>query len=491
MSLRWPKILAWFLAVLIALSLFAWFVLLRPVDQPHVVDPIRAFNHGSIGNEQRQGLPYWIWRVLPQMFPDYVPNDGDGYGAFGLFWEAGAELPVGLSKKTLGVIPRVAPNCAFCHQGSYRLHADAPATLVPGGPGTRVDPQAYLRFLANAGKDARFTAGNVMDEITAIYDMPLWERLLYRFLLIPATKAALEDQSVLYAWTYTRPDWGPGRIDPFNPVKFDQLKMGDDGTIGNSDMMPLWSLNTALGDGDRVVAFHWDGLTTSLREAVVTGAIGDGMTYKSFPDTEESLIAMETWARLQQPPPSPFSSQRRPGDPYYVSNEQVEAGKALYGEHCAECHDPAGARFRTVIPAIELGTDRHRLDMWNAEAVRRYTAYEEGYRWGFDAFQDKDGYIANELTGLWLKGPYLHNGSVPTLRDLLAPPAERPKVFYRGIDLVDPQDGGFVSRPGTEAEEEGWRYDTAVPGNGNGGHLFGTELTAEQKRRLLAYLKTL
>ena len=491
MNLVWPKTLAWILAGLIALTLFAWLVLLRPVDQPATADPIRAFNHGSIGNEERQGLPYWIWRVLPQMFPEYLPGKGSGYAAFGLYWEAGAELPVGLSKKTLGVIPRVAPNCAFCHQGSYRLKPDDPAILVPGGAGTRVRPQAYLRFLATAGQDARFNAGDILAEITAIYDMPLWERLLYRVLLIPATKKALKEQSVLYAWMDSRPDWGPGRIDPFNPVKYDNLKMGDDGTIGNSDMMPLWSLNTALGDGGRVVAFHWDGLTTSLREAVVTGAIGDGMTYKSFPDTEEHLIRLETWARLQPPPASPFSPRRRPGDPYHLAATDIEAGKTLYRELCAECHEPEGPRFRSVIPALELGTDRHRLDMWTAEAVRRYSAYEENYAWGFEAFQDKDGYIANELTGLWLKGPYLHNGSVPTLRDLLEPPDRRPKEFWRGIDLVDAENGGYVSQAGTEAEREGWRYDTSIAGNGNGGHLYGTGLGAAEKRQLLAYLKTL
>ena len=491
MSLRWPKILGWVLATVVFFAVFAWFVLLRPVDQPHTNDPIQAFNHGSIGNEERQGLPYWIWRVLPQMFPEYLPRGGDGYAALGLFWPAGAELPVGFSKKTIGVIPRVAPNCAFCHQGSYRLYAHEPARLVPGGAGTRVDPQAYLRFLSQAGEDARFNASAMMAEITAIYDMPVWERLLYRFLLIPFTKSALQDNTPNFAWTYDRPDWGPGRIDPFNPVKYDNLKMRDDGTIGNSDIMPLWSLDLALGDGSRDVAFHWDGLTTSLREAVVSGAIGDGMTYKSYPDTREHLVRVEDWTRLQQPPPSPFSASRQPGDPYYVDPDSVIAGRALYERYCAECHDPAGPRFRTVIPAIELGTDRHRLEMWNAEAARRYNAYEDDYAWGFEAFQDKDGYVANELTGLWLKGPYLHNGSVPTLRHLLEPVEQRPQVFYRGWDLIDPENGGFVSQPGGAAERQGWRYDTSVPGNGNAGHLFGSDLEPEEKERLLAYLKTL
>lgn len=489
MRLFWPKALAGFLALLLALALFAWFVLLRPVAQPHVNDPIQAFNHGSIGNEEAQGLPYWIWRVLPQMFPEHLPGKKDGYGAFGLFWRAGEELPVGFSKKTLGVIPRVAPNCAFCHQGSYRLTPDAASTLVPGGAGTRVSPQAFLRFLAKAGGDARFTASNVLDEIEAIYDMPLWERLLYRFILIPFTKSALQEQAARFAWTDDRPDWGPGRIDPFNPVKFDNLKMGVDETIGNSDMMPLWGLNYETLDPSRDYALHWDGLNTSLREVVVTGAIGDGMSYKSFPLVKDRLLGFEDWMRLRQPPPSPFSSRRPYGDPYYVDPRQVEAGRAIYQTLCAECHQPGGTRFRTVIPATELGTDRHRLEMWTAEAAKRYGDYEDGYAWGFQAFQDKDGYVATEHLGLWLKGPYLHNGSVPTLRDLLKPPKQRPKTFYRGWDLVDTANGGFVSQ-GTEAERHGWYYDTSLPGNSNAGHRYGTDLADYEKEQLLAFLKT-
>ena len=491
MTLRWPKILFWIFLALIVLTLFAWFVLLRPVAQPHSNDPIQSFNHGSIGNEQDFGLPYWIWRVLPQMFPEYMPANQDGYGAFGLYWRAGEELPVGFAKKTLGVIPRVSANCAFCHQGSYRLRSVDPPTLVPGGPGTRVNPQGYLRFLASSGQDERFNSDNILAEIMAIYDMPLWERLLYRYLLIPFTKRGLEEQAVRYAWTYTRPDWGPGRIDPFNPVKYYNLEMPDDHTIGNSDIMPLWDLNHTARDDSRTYALHWDGLNTNLREVVVSGAIGDGMTYKSFPDVEDHLIAVEDWIRLQPPPPSPFSSRRPRGDPFHVDPRFVAAGRELYMEHCRECHDVGGRRFRTVIPAIELGTDRHRLDMWTAEAVRRYTAYQDDYHWGFKAFQDKDGYVATELSGLWLKGPYLHNGSVPTLRDLLKRPEERPRGFYRGWDLVDALNGGFVSQVGTGAERAGWLYDTTVPGNSNAGHLFGTDLSEFDKERLLAYLKTL
>ena len=114
--------------------------------------------------------------------------------------------------------------------------------------------------------------------------------------------------------------------------------------------------------------------------------------------------------------------------------EQVETGRTLYQNLCADCHDKNGKRYRTVIPAGEIGTDRRRSYMWTAEAAQRYLQYEPGYDWGFKAFQKVNGYLATKLTGLWLRGPYLHNGSVPTLRDLLNPPAQRPRVFYRGYD---------------------------------------------------------
>jgi len=488
------RLVAGFLALLVVLILFAWFVLLRPVAQPATNDPLRVFNHGSIGNESEQGLPYWVWRVLPTMFPEYLPGNQDGYGAIGVYWVAGEELPVGFSKKTLGVISRVAPNCAFCHQGSYRLHADDPATFVPSGAGTRVNVQGFLRLLVEIGrhKKDRFTADQVMAAITAIYDMPLWERLIYRYLLIPAVGSAFEDQATRFAWTESRPDWGPGRIDPFNPVKFFNLHLPDDGTIGNSDIMPLWDLDLVASDPSRQYSLHWDGLSTSLQETAIAGAIGDGMTYQGFAGAKPTLDAIIDFIRLQKPPPSPFSVARNTDDPYRVDETEVKQGKALYERYCADCHEPGGQRFRKVISATELGTDRHRIDMWTEAAKDRYTNYREGgYNWGFHAFHKINGYIANELTGLWLRGPYLHNGSVPTLRDLLSPPSDRPQKFYRGYDLVDPVGDGFVSQAGTPAERFGTLYDTNSPGNGNNGHLYGTDLSDQDKQRLLAFLKTL
>jgi hypothetical protein len=98
--------------------------------------------------------------------------------------------------------------------------------------------------------------------------------------------------------------------------------------------------------------------------------------------------------------------------------------------------------------------------------------------------------VAGPLDGVWLRGPYLHNGSVPTVADLLEPAAARPKVFYRGYDVIDVGRLGFLSS-GPEAEAAGFRYDTTLPGNGNQGHEYGTGLSADEKQALIEYLKVL
>jgi hypothetical protein len=482
-----PKLLAWTFGLLLVLAVGGWLVFLRPIPQPWTNDPARIFNYGSIGNEETQGLPYWIWRVMPKMFPEYLPGEQASYSSLGLYWEAGEEMPVGFAKKTVGVIPRVSPNCAFCHQGSYRLRADEPSRLVVAGAGATVRVQEFLRFLTRAGADPRFNGDSVVKEIKAIYNMPAWEALLYRFVLVPATKSALKQQADRYAWTQSRPDWGPGRIDPFNPVKFYNLRLADDGTIGNSDIMPLWDL--AALDFAAHPALHWDGLSTSLEETALAGAIGDGLTSNAYVDFKPTLARIVEFARLNEPPPSPFKVTLAADDPFWIDADSVQAGKAVYLNRCAECHEKTGPRYRQVISADEIDTDRNRIDMWTRGAVDRYLQYAPDYDWGFKAFQKKNGYLATELTGLWLRGPYLHNGSVPTLRDLLNEPNARPSVFYRGYDLIDAKNGGFVSH-GADAERVGWRYDTKIRGNSNVGHLYGVDLKDEEKENLLAYLKT-
>lgn len=80
-----------------------------------------------------------------------------------------------------------------------------------------------------------------------------------------------------------------------------------------------------------------------------------------------------------------------------------------------------------------------------------------------------DGYRPSDLHGVWATAPYLHNGSVPTLEDLLSPAASRPAMWMRN---------GFL-------------IDTQKLGNGAMGHEFGASLSAPDKTALIAYLKSL
>jgi hypothetical protein len=103
---------------------------------------------------------------------------------------------------------------------------------------------------------------------------------------------------------------------------------------------------------------------------------------------------------------------------------------------------------------------------------------------GFDAMSD--GYESRSLNGIWATAPYLHNGSVPNLFELLWPD-KRESRFYIGSLVYDPVKAGYVS----DGSAGGQLFDTSLPGNSNRGHTYGSSLTAGQKSDLLAYLKTL
>jgi hypothetical protein len=99
-------------------------------------------------------------------------------------------------------------------------------------------------------------------------------------------------------------------------------------------------------------------------------------------------------------------------------------------------------------------------------------------------------YEARVMKGIWAVAPYLHNGSVPTLADLLKPAAQRPASFAvgRNYDIVNvglaAQQQGSYMRTTTDCSDRN-------SGNSRCGHEFGTQLSAEDKTALLEYLKTL
>ena len=465
-------------------GLFTYVRFFRAEPTPYFESDEDHFLYGSVGTEPDQGVPYWIWLVLPRVFPDHLPAPG-GYASIGVLGRDGHEMPIGLSKVTVG-FPRVGINCAMCHAASFRAKPSDVPTIYPAAASHQTGEQEYLRFLIACASDARFTADTILGEIARNTELSFMDRLLYRFAIIPGTRRALLRLRDEDAWMNSRPDWGRGRIDPFNPVKFGILRQPVDETIGNSDMMPLW--NEARREG---TAYHWDGLSTTLREVVQSSALGDGASRR---------WVERDYARWNDPDPKRVSSLRRvmnyigtlaaPKYPLPVDTTLAGEGATLYQAHCSECHQAGAHRTATVIPVDEIGTDRHRLDMWTANAVSAYNAYGDGYSWKFSGFRKTAGYTAVPLDGIWLTGPYLHNGSVPSLADLLEPVDARPKTFWRGSDLFDAERVGFVSA-GEEAERVGTPLDVTKPGNSNAGHSYGTTLSADEKRALLEHSKTL
>ena len=94
-------------------------------------------------------------------------------------------------------------------------------------------------------------------------------------------------------------------------------------------------------------------------------------------------------------------------------------------------------------------------------------------------------YKGRPLNGIWATAPYLHNGSVPNLAELLKAPADRMKTFKVGSRTFDAENVGFITTEG------GSTFDTSIEGNSNSGHTYGTSLTEEEKKYLLEYMKTL
>lgn len=460
-----------FVIALYALGLLA-FRRYNPNFPPIYSDIREHFKYGSIGTEQYNGIPYWIWRVLPEMFPEKLP--GPGYASLGFVYESGHDLPIGLARRKM-FIDLAGLNCAICHTGTVRDRPGSPRRIVLGMPANTFDLQAYFRFLVACVSDGRYTVDNVMRHILARTRLDPIERFAYRE-AIWRTREVLLERDRLLAFMNTRPRWGPGRVDTFNPYKSIQFRfsMEHDATVGSTDLPSIWNQRPREG-----MQLHWDGNNSSVEERNKSAALGAGVTPTSI--DLRSMKRIEDWLLDFAPPPYP----------YPVDEKLARQGEALYRQHCASCHDFKGEYTGKVTPIEEIGTDPGRLDSFSYEFAANMNTLFAGYPWRFTRFRKTGGYANMPLDGLWLRAPYLHNGSVPSLRDLLEVPEKRPKSFYRGYDVYDPMRVGFVSSVGEENGRKYFLLDTTLPGNGNGGHLYGTQLAPAEKETLVEYLKRL
>jgi hypothetical protein len=277
---------------------------------------------------------------------------------------------------------------------------------------------------------------------------------------------------------------------------------------------------------------NWDGNQGASSRALASGASATGDPRMVNVRIHEPLNPLIDHL---PPPPYPFPS---------VDLARAREGKSLFRDNCASCHQ---SRNQTIYPASQLRVDpnrtmvntsvsRYGLSALVTEACQIYGLNNQGKpgadwcvpKGDWDArlneyFRDTprrvvegtSGYKADVLHGIWAQAPYLHNGSVPTLGQLVCP-STRPQRFIRGNLHYDEAMVGFewAERPTSRYSAYDTmlvkEFDTTVRGKANSGHTFGSELCPdttgldpvrdrrEIERRilqspvgsLLAYLKT-
>jgi hypothetical protein len=196
------------LVMLAVAGIATWYKMFREVPQPGWItaDQRDNFLYGSTGAEDTAGVAYWIWLVLPRIFPEYMPGPG-GYAALGFSWEETNEMPVGFSKKTVGYV-RVAGNCAICHAYSRPNGPDDAPTVFAVGPGHTAEVEKLLLFFKKCAQDPRFNADNILGEVYMATKLSFLDRLIYRYILIPRTRERLlkQDSVIIDAalWSHGR-----------------------------------------------------------------------------------------------------------------------------------------------------------------------------------------------------------------------------------------------------------------------------------------------
>lgn len=290
---------------------------------------------------------------------------------------------------------------------------------------------------------------------------------------------------------------------------------------------------------------QWGANTNSVMErnigqALGVGALFDPRTYESTVRFE-NLHALEELAYKIEPPRWPESFPP-------IDASRAARGRDLFYQYCAGCHETFKTdgvmRVYQLFPLAEVGTDpmtainferqvaladgtvrtfpdaalglitrikqkayqERNLDaptiaQWEQRETRRGSQWDPTFRAPLldaDQYEDTRGrrvYRSKTLVGIWATAPFLHNGSVPTLYDLLKPAVERPVTFPTGQREYDTVKLGLQTDPSQFALFPGakpFQMDTRLRGNWNTGHewSFYPALTDEARYALIEFLKT-
>ncbi|NMH60695.1 c-type cytochrome [Alteromonas ponticola] len=454
------------------------------------------FKYGSLGGERNLGIPYWLWQAVPHLCPELLPDkrpDDSGLEALGMLYEPGKSLPVGISTRRHLGLDRVFMNCAVCHTSTVRASTDAEPKLVLGMPANRFRLMQFEKNFFGCMSSQKFNRANIIPLIISLgADLDLLDRYLVYPIAIWLTQERLALLEARLGFYKQQPEWGPGRVDTFNAAKavfnWDWDRATREEMIGTADFPSIWNqgLRKQRDDGN-AMELHWDGNNDTVEERNLSAAFGAGAIPTNI--DHAALSRIEDWLLTLPAPAYPFA----------IDNALARQGKPIYQQYCADCHGKSGRDFSGtyvghVQPIEDIATDRWRLDSYTRElAQNQATLYSTSEQHRFKRFRKTNGYANMPLDGIWLRAPYLHNGSIPNMRDLLTPAAQRPVQFYRGNDVYDQRNLGFVSDETHAYARPLFLFDTTVDGNGNQGHegaKYGTLLSSQQKDALIEYLKT-
>jgi mono/diheme cytochrome c family protein len=193
-----------------------------------------------------------------------------------------------------------------------------------------------------------------------------------------------------------------------------------------------------------------------------------------------------------------FNNLKPPKYPFPIDRDRAETGKILFNKTCAKCHGTYGDDPKypnRIVELDEIGTDPARARGISPRFVAHYNSTWFGE--DFPVAEEMTGYQAPPLDGVWATAPYLHNGSVPTLANLLKS-SDRPSKFYRppstDFDYYDRVNVGWkfeVPTEGAAPDKAKSLFDSQRFGLGNAGHTFGDKLTDDERSQVIEYLKTL
>jgi hypothetical protein len=293
---------------------------------------------------------------------------------------------------------------------------------------------------------------------------------------------------------------------------------------------------------ERTSWFQWGVNTNSVIERNIGQALGVGATFqpdKGFSSTVrlDNLHAMETFQYKLSAPQWPEELLGT------IDRGRAARGKAQFDRTCALCHEtyekngslneyqlfpldvvgtdpsvainferqvmtPDGAKpfgsaaFEIVKKVKEAYYRENNVPedlqrVWEAQATRGKPLYRTPLR-DYEKYYDtkhRGIYRAKTLKGIWATAPFLHNGSVPTLYDLLLPAEARPRSFKLGTKEYDPVKVGYVTDGPRKILPKGmveFEYDTRKSGNWNTGHewWFYPELTDDARYDIIEFLKT-